>query len=272
MAVVAIAASAQTSTPPATVHIVEEIVAKVNGEIITRGELEDKYKQLEAAATQSGLKGAARDEKVKAAQANVLREEIDQLLLVQKGKDMPGLTVDAEVTKYFNAIQAQYKFNDDTKFHEFLQQQTGKTYEELKEERKRDVIAQRVIGYQVASKISVPESDLQKYYDEHKSEYVREEEVFLSQILISHRRQVAGTGGHRAAAGYRIGGACPQGRKIRRSGARQLGRSQYRGKRRIPRRTEQARHIASGNRSHRFPPIRRSRAISPIQSSLRRAF
>ncbi len=185
LAALAMAVSAQTSTPTPPVHIVEEIVAKVNGEIITRGELEEKNKEIEGMATQQGLKGASREEKVKAADANVLREEIDTLLLVQKGKDLPGLTVDAEVTKYFNAIQAQYKFNDDTKFHEFLQQQTGRTFEELKDQKKRELTAQRVIGYEVVNKISVPESDLQKYYDDHKPEYMRDEEVFFSQILIS---------------------------------------------------------------------------------------
>jgi peptidyl-prolyl cis-trans isomerase SurA len=185
LAFVAIAASAQTSTPPPNVHIVEEIVAKVNGEIITRGELEEKNKEIEMAAQQAGLKGASRDEKVKAAEANVLRQQIDDLLLVQKGKDLPGLTVEAEVTKYFNALQAQFKFNDETKFHEFLQQQMGRTFEELKDQKRRDLTAQRVIGYEVVSKINVPEADLQKYYDAHKSEYMRDEEVFLSQILIS---------------------------------------------------------------------------------------
>ncbi len=51
MAVLAIAASAQTTTPAPTVKIVEEIVAKVNGEIITRGDLEENYKQIELAAS-----------------------------------------------------------------------------------------------------------------------------------------------------------------------------------------------------------------------------
>ena len=49
---------------------------------------------------------------------------------------MPGLTVDAEVTKFFNALQAQYKFNDENKFHDWLQQQSGKSFEELKEQKK----------------------------------------------------------------------------------------------------------------------------------------
>ena len=184
LAVFAIAASAQT-TPAPTVKIVEEIVAKVNGEIITRGQLEEKYKDIEAAATQAGLKGSARDEKIKEYEANVLRQEIDQLLLVQKGKDLPGVNVDPEVAKFFNSMQAQLKINDENKFHDLLQQQYGRTFEELKEEKKRDLLAQKVIGYEVSSKISVPEADLQKYYDDHKTEFMRKEEVFLSQILIS---------------------------------------------------------------------------------------
>lgn len=184
LAILAIAASAQTTAAP-TVTIVEEIVAKVNGEIVTRGDLEEKNKEIEAAATQAGMKGPGRDEKVKAAEANVLRQKIDELLLVQKGKDLPGVNVDPEVTKYFNAVQAQYKFNDENKFHDFIQQQLGKTYEELKELKKREILAQKVIGYEVSSKISVPEAELQKYYDAHKAEFMRNEEVFLSQILIS---------------------------------------------------------------------------------------
>jgi len=184
LAVAAIAASAQPAAAP-NIHVVEEIVAKVNGEIITRGELEEKNKEIEMYAAQSGVKGPARDQKVKELQADVLEREIDELLLVQKGKDMPGVTVDAEVTKYFNAWQTQLKFNDDSKFHEFLQQQFGRSYEELKEQKKRELLAQRVIGYEVVQKISVPEADLQKYYDDHKAQYMRDEEVFLSQILIS---------------------------------------------------------------------------------------
>ena len=77
LSIAAMVASAQTSTPAPTVHVVEEIVAKVNGEIITRGELEEENKRLEASAAQMGIKNASRDEKVKAAETNVLREKID---------------------------------------------------------------------------------------------------------------------------------------------------------------------------------------------------
>jgi len=189
LAILAINATAQTPPTPAaqapTVHTVEEIAAKVNNEIVTRGELAEKHKETEDAAIQGGLKGAALQNFIKQKDADALCEEIDTLLLVQKGKDLPGVNVDAEVKKFFDNMQQQYKIADADKFHEFLQQQLGMTYDELKDRERRTLLAQKVVGIEVASRITVPEAELQKYYDDHKAEYMRDEEVFLSQILIS---------------------------------------------------------------------------------------
>ena len=46
-------------------------------------------------------------------------------------------------------------------------------------------LTHRVIGQEVQSRMAFPEPELRKYYEAHKSEYVRQEQVFLSQILIS---------------------------------------------------------------------------------------
>ena len=50
---------------------------------------------------------------------------------------------------------------------------------------KNQLLTQKVIGQEVMRNIVVPEPEMQKYYEEHKKEFVREEQVFLSQILIS---------------------------------------------------------------------------------------
>src|SRR5215831_14634446 len=47
------------------------------------------------------------------------------------------------------------------------------------------LLTQRFIGDQISSRIAIPEADQKKYYEEHKTEFVRDEQVFLSQILIS---------------------------------------------------------------------------------------
>src|ERR1044071_5663522 len=82
----------------ADIRVVEEIAAKVNGEIITRGELEQTRKELEAERRAQGLTGAKLADALREAQANALGDQIDQILLVQKAKDHT-INVDPEVTR-----------------------------------------------------------------------------------------------------------------------------------------------------------------------------
>ena len=82
-------------------------------------------------------------------------------------------------------MQVHTKITDHDKFQQAIQQQYGMSYEDFRDRMKRQYLAQRVIGQEVGSRVTIPESDLHKYYDEHKSEFVRKEQVFLSQILIS---------------------------------------------------------------------------------------
>ena len=77
-------ASTAADRPDTQVHVVEEIVAKVNGKIITRGELEKQRARIQAECEKQGLIGPALDEAVKKSAADALRDQIDQLLLVAK--------------------------------------------------------------------------------------------------------------------------------------------------------------------------------------------
>ncbi len=167
------------------VKVVEEIAAKVNGDIITRGELDKKRAEIEAEAKRSGLSGPRLQQAVSEYAANALRDQIDTLLLVQKGKDL-NISVDSDVTRRLAEIQVQQKISDPDKFQAFIRENTGMTYEDFKLQMKNQMLTQRVIGQEVMRNIVVPETEMQKYYDEHKSEFMRKEsQVFLSQIVIS---------------------------------------------------------------------------------------
>ena len=168
----------------ADVHIVEEIVAKVNGDIVTRGEIDQQRKRVAEAARQQGLTGPRLTDAVDQGAKDALRDQIDQLLLVQKGKDL-DIKVDGDITKKMAEIQLQSKITDPDQFHDYVRQQTGMTYEDFRQQMSNQLLVQRVIGEQVSSRISIPDADLRKYYDEHKTEFMREEQVYLSQILIS---------------------------------------------------------------------------------------
>jgi peptidyl-prolyl cis-trans isomerase SurA len=168
----------------ADVRIVEEIAAKVNGDIITRGELEQQRRDFERGARGEGLSGAKLQESLKEFTSSALMQQIDQLLLVQKAKDL-NISVDSEVTREMADLQVRAKISDPDKFRVYIQEQTGLSAEEYKDRLKRSMLAQRVIGQEVGYRMNVPEADLRKYYEEHKDAYVRKEQVFLSQILIS---------------------------------------------------------------------------------------
>jgi parvulin-like peptidyl-prolyl isomerase len=168
------------------IRVVEEIVAKVNNDIITRGELEKMRLQIESELRlKKGLTGAELEKEVKAHQADALRDKIDQLLLIQKGKDL-GLKVDGEITRRFAEIQVDSKISDPDKFHEWIREQSGGIpYEDVRQNMTDQLMTQKVIGEEVGSKINVPQSEIQKYYDDHKAEFVRQEMVFLREILIA---------------------------------------------------------------------------------------
>jgi len=168
----------------ADVRIVEEIVAKVNGDIITRGEIQHNRQLLEQDLRNQGVTGARLQDELKSREKDGLRDQIDQLLLVQKGKDL-SLKVDADVTRRLAEIQVQSKITDPDKFHDWLREQTGMAFEDFKQQMTNQLLTQKVIGEEIGSRINIPEADLRKYYDEHKGEFVREDQIFMSQILLS---------------------------------------------------------------------------------------
>src|ERR1035438_10035062 len=153
----------------ADVRTVEEIVAKANNDIITRGELAHARLEIEAELRQMGLSGPKLQQALQEKAADALRDQIDQLLLVQKAKDL-NINVDSEITKRLAAMQVQSKINDPDKFHDYIREQMGMPFEDYKQQVKNQMLTQRVIGEEVSSHVIIPEPEKRKYYEEHRSE------------------------------------------------------------------------------------------------------
>jgi parvulin-like peptidyl-prolyl isomerase len=177
----------------ADLALVEEIVAKCNGDIITRGDLDRSRKQLIEALRHEGLTGPAMEQTLQEQQKNLLRDRIDQLLLVQKGKDL-NINVDSEVGKRLAQIQKDSGIADPEKFQDWVKEQAGMPFEDFKSDMKNDMLRQRVIRQEVGERVSIKHDEVEKYYNEHKSEFVREERLFLREIFIStDGKDAAGT-------------------------------------------------------------------------------
>ena len=166
-------------------RVVEEIVAKVNSDIITRGELAKQRAEVEAELRQpqnqaNAALQAGADKKV----TDMLRDQIDQLLLVQKGKEL-NINVDAEINRRVAEIQSQSKISDPEKFHDWLREQSGASFEDFKLQMKNQFLTQRVLSEEVWRNITIPRVELEKYYNDHKADFVREEIVMLRELLVS---------------------------------------------------------------------------------------
>jgi len=168
----------------AEITVIEEIVAKVNGEIITRGDLERSRKQMESTLRDQGASGPRLQEAVAQGSKDILRERIDQLLLQSKAKEL-NLNVDSEVAKQLADIQRKSGITDPDKFQQFVREQTGMSYEDYKNDRKNDLLTGRVIRQEVASKIQIKREEAQQYYDGHQDEFKREERVYLRELLVA---------------------------------------------------------------------------------------
>ena len=168
----------------ADVAVVEEIVAKVNGDIITRGELEQKRKQLEADLKQQGTSQVTVQQTLAEREKDILRNRIDELLLLHKGKDL-NINVDPEWSKYMADLQRQAKIADPEKFQEYVKEQTGMPFEDFRQQTKDTMMTQHVVRQEVGGKMTVSHEDIQKYYDAHKQDFVRKEQIFLREILVS---------------------------------------------------------------------------------------
>ena len=87
------------------------IIAKVNGEIVTRSDIDRTRQQMEASYRQQGLTGTRLTDALKEGDRNILREKLDQLLLLSKAKEL-SINVDTEVNKQLADIQRKVNIAD----------------------------------------------------------------------------------------------------------------------------------------------------------------
>jgi peptidyl-prolyl cis-trans isomerase SurA len=178
--------SASTVLLAADATIVEEIICRVNGDIITRKDLENTRKELPDVGRQQGLIGAKLEEFVNTEQPNILRNRIDDLLMVQKGKELE-IKVDPDVNKRIAEIQRESKISDPDKFQELVRKETGKSYEDFKAELKDQYLKQAIMQGEVIRKITFKTEELRAYYDAHLDQFQRDERVFLREILVANQ-------------------------------------------------------------------------------------
>jgi peptidyl-prolyl cis-trans isomerase SurA len=158
---------------------VEDIIARVNDQVITRSEYERAMKELDQEARQHG----ASMQEIAAAHKDLLRNLIDQQLWLSKGKEL-GVTGETDLVKRLNEIRKQYNLETIEDLEKAAKEQ-GVSYEDFKANIRNGIITQEVMRDQVGRRIQMTPGEAQRYFEAHKQDYAQQESERLSEILIS---------------------------------------------------------------------------------------
>ena len=169
-------------------ELVNEIVARVNNDIITRADylaaLEDFKAEMARQLQQAGKSAAEINAEFEKLKATVLDILIEDLLLEQKAKEL-SIDVEAEVNQQMAEIAKANNFQNVLKFEEALKQQ-GVDPDGARSSLRKKLLQQYVVQREVLQPIyqSVSEKDKREFYDKHKEEFTDPGDTTLSEIFL----------------------------------------------------------------------------------------
>jgi peptidyl-prolyl cis-trans isomerase SurA len=174
------AAKGATDTPPIAGKVVEDIVARVNDQIVTQSDYDRAAEGLEQEAQRQAVPQRELDQK----KADLLRDLIDQQLLLSKGKEL-GITGETELIKRLDELRKQNHLDSMEALEKaYTEQQTGSSFEDFKASLRNSIITQQVVRDEVGRRIQMSPAEIQNYYKTHESEFTQPESVTLNEILI----------------------------------------------------------------------------------------
>jgi peptidyl-prolyl cis-trans isomerase SurA len=171
----------QLPAPPAITPngtVVEDVIARVNDQIITRSEYERSEDRLLQEAQQSNMSEADLQDRLHV----LLRDMIDQKLLLSKGKDL-GITGDAETIRQLDEIRKQNHLDSMEALQKAAEQQ-GVSYEDFKQRIREQVITRQVVQDEVGRRLNLTHAQEEAYYAAHAKDFEVPEQVHLSEILV----------------------------------------------------------------------------------------
>ena len=165
---------------PNNATVVEEIIVRVNNSIISLSDLKRSQDQLKAESEKMDPSVPAEN---RPQEKDLLRDLIDSRLLSQKADEL-GISADTDVVKRLDELRKQMHAETMEDLEKAAQAQ-GVSFEEFKQNLKDTILTQKVIQQEVGGHINVTQQEIQEYYNQHKDEMQRPEQIRLSEILIS---------------------------------------------------------------------------------------
>ena len=185
--VVAAALLALALTVSLRAEILEQVLVKVNGDIVTKSDFERL--QVEFLRQRPELQNVTADspelqKAVAESTPQLILNAVDELLLVQRGRELGYVMSDEQFKSVLDNIKKDNNIDTDEKFQEALKQE-GMTLADLRRQLEKNMLESRVQQNEVLAKISVTEDEAHAFYDAHKTEFTTPSELMLREILLA---------------------------------------------------------------------------------------
>ena len=176
-------AQALSSNTPGAI-VLERILVKVNGGLITQTDLE--------AAQISALRSRAVPPQTDAELRQVVQEitpelivnVVDELLLVQRGRELGYALSEEQFQDIVDGIKEENNF-DDEQLVAALQRDEGMTLPDLRDLMERQMLVGQVQQIEILGRVSITLTEAREYYDTHLEEFTQPATVTLQEILIA---------------------------------------------------------------------------------------
>jgi peptidyl-prolyl cis-trans isomerase SurA len=170
-------------------EIIEQILVKVNGEIFTKSDLEQRQvAALRQKGQQFDPKNDPGNQQLRRAldeiTPQIMVDAVDEMLIVQRGKELGYRLSDEQFKSVVDNIKKENKIETEEQFQTALKGE-NMTMADLRKSLERSMIVQRVQQNEVFGKIGVSDDEARAYYESHKSEFTKLPTVTLREILVA---------------------------------------------------------------------------------------
>lgn len=166
-------------------EIIERVVAKVNGDIVTQSEFEAR--QL-ASVQGAHIPTDQVENYLRQNNARILQEAVDDLLITQRAADL-GIKLRPEyVQDVIDGIKKENNIADEADLRRQLRRE-GMSLDDLKRNIERSVLRRQVLARELEQKVTITDTEARAEYEQHKAEYSKSAAVHLQEIVVPDSAQ-----------------------------------------------------------------------------------
>ncbi len=157
----------------------KDVMAKVNGYKVTRSEVDKSYN-----SRITGLPQKPTPTEEETLRLNILNQIIEIQLHLQKAEKLGIVATDDEVETKFSQLKAPYTQEEFQKRLKDL----GLTEEDSRQEIRRTLTIEKLLNKEIASKVTISDSDIQSSYNQHKAQFnLIEPQYYVAHIYVTNQ-------------------------------------------------------------------------------------